>query len=211
MALIHPKADLVPTKLDALAAWVPGRAWAAGVDTSTLTQVGSYRFDDPDGAVGIETLLLRSADGRLLQVPLTYRSAPLDGAGDALVTTMRHSVLGSRWAYDGCADPVAVRALVTAVRTGGQGAALDYETGPGAYERREPTMRVAGSGSPGAEVPAVGAVRAVDSPGLTVVHAGAVELAVRRVVPGDAADGAVLRGTWAGQDDPVVLATLRHP
>lgn len=208
VALIH-RAELVPTKLEALAGWVPGRAWAAGVDASALTQVGAYRFDDPDGAVGIETLLLRAADGQLLQVPLTYRAAPLDGAGDALVTTMRHSVLGPRWAYDGCADPVAVRALVAAIRTGGQGAALEYDPGSGVLERREPTMRVAGSGSAGADVPAVGAVRAVDSAGATVVDAGAVELTVRRVVDGDVGAGAALRGTWPGQDEPVVLATLR--
>jgi maltokinase-like protein len=208
VALIY-KAELVPSKPAALAGWVPGRPWAAGVDASALTQVGSYRFDDPDGEVGIETLLLRAADGRLLQVPLTYRAAPLDGAADALVATMEHSVLGPRWAYDGCADPVAVRALVTAIRTGGQGAALEYDSGSGVRERREPTMRVAGSGSAGADVPAVGRVRAVDSPGATVVDAGGAELTVRRVVEGDVEAGAALRGTWPGQDEPVVLATLR--
>lgn len=209
MAILH-KAELVPTKLAALTGWVPGRAWAAGVDASALTQVGSYRFDDPAGAVGIETLLLRTADGRLLQVPLTYRAAPLDGAAGALVATMEHSVLGPRWAYDGCADPVAVRALVTAIRTGGQEAELEYDSGSGVRSRREPTMRVAGSGSPGAGVPAFDTVRAVDSAAATVVAAGGLELTVRRVLDGDVPAGpAALRGTWPGQDEPVVLATLR--
>jgi hypothetical protein len=210
VALIH-RASLVPTKLEALASWVPGRPWAAGVDASALTQVGSFRFDDPDDAVGIETLLLRSADGQLLQVPLTYRSAPLAGAEDALITTMEHSVLGPRWAYDGCADPVAVRALVTAVRTGGREAALQYDPGSGVLERREPTMRVAGSGTPGAAVPAVAAVRPRDGRGTTVIAAGEVEVTVHRLVDpaaGPAGD-AVLRGTWPGQDTPAVLATLR--
>lgn len=211
MALIH-KADLTPTKLEALTAWIPGRSWAAGVDASALTQVGSYRFDDPADEVGIETLLLRTAAGTLLQVPLTYRAAPLEGAEAALVTTMRHSVLGPRWAYDGCADPVAVRALVTAMRTGAPQAELEYDAGSGVRERREPTMQVAGTGAPGASGPAVGTVRARDAAGVTVVHAGGVEVVVRRVVdpaaPVDAGDAA-LRGTWSGQSRPVVLATLR--
>ncbi|HST64162.1 MAG TPA: hypothetical protein VLM05_03145, partial [Mycobacteriales bacterium] len=112
MALLH-NAQVTPTKLDALTAWVPGRIWAAGLDASALSSAGAYRFDDPDGEVGIETLLVRTADGVLLQVPLTYRGAPLDGAEDALVCTMDHSVLGPRWIYDGCADPVGVRALAT--------------------------------------------------------------------------------------------------
>jgi hypothetical protein len=41
-------------------------------------------------------------------VPLTYRGAPLEGAGHALVGTMEPGVLGTRWAYDGCHDPVLV-------------------------------------------------------------------------------------------------------
>ncbi len=209
MALIY-KAELAPTKLQALTGWLPGRPWAAGADASALTQVGSYRFDDPDGAVGIETLLVRTADGRLLQVPLTYRDAPLAGPAGALVATMEHSVLGPRWAYDGCADPVAVRAFATAIRTGAHEAALEYDRGAGVRERREPTMRVAGSGSPGAGVPALDPVRAVDGAAATVVVAGGLELTVRRVLDGDAPAGsAALRGTWPGQGEPVVLATLR--
>ena len=130
MALLH-KATITSGKLDALTAWLPGRSWLDGADVSTLTQVGSYRFDDPAGAVGIETLLVRTADGRLLQLPLSYRSAPLTGAEDALVTTMEHSVLGSRWAYDGCADPVSMHALATAILTGGHEAGLELDTGAG--------------------------------------------------------------------------------
>lgn len=44
-------------------------------------------------------------------VPLTYRGAPLDGAEHAFVGTMEHGVLGRRWAYDGCHDPVLVAQL----------------------------------------------------------------------------------------------------
>jgi Maltokinase N-terminal cap domain len=208
VALLH-NARITPTKLEALSAWLPGRPWAAGLETSTLTNAGAYRFDDPAGEVGIETILARTAAGVLLQVPLTYRGAPLAGAQDALVGTMEHSVLGPRWIYDGCADPVCVRALLTAVLTGGHEAGLQYDSGNG-IEPREPNVRVAGSGTPGAAVPAVAAVTGVDGPNGTVVEAGGLVLTVRRRLDGDVdAAGATLRGTWRDQDEPVVLATVR--
>ena len=208
MALIHD-AQVTPTKLEALTGWAPGRAWAAGLDTSALTQVGAYRFDDPDGEVGIETLLVRTADGVVLQVPLTYRGAPLAGAEHALVAIMEHSVLGSRWIYDGCADPVCVRALVAAVLTGGHEAELEYDSGAG-IERRQPTVRVSGSGSAGADVPPIDAVSAVDGPNATVVEAGGRTVTVRRRLDGLVdATGERLHGTWSGQDEPLVLVTVR--
>jgi hypothetical protein len=210
VALLH-KATLRPSKLDALTGWLPGRRWVGDADVSTLTQVGSYRFDDPAGAVGIETLLLRTADGRLLQVPLTYRGAPLAGAEDALVATMEHSVLGPRWMYDGCADPVAVRALAAAILTGGHEAGLEFDTGAG-LERREPTMRVVGSGRPPAAVPEPAAVTAEEGPAGTVVSAGPLVVSVRRWLDGPepATEGAeTLHGTWPGAHAPVLLATAR--
>ncbi len=209
MALLH-NAKVTPTKLEALTAWVPGQPWAAGVDASTLTSAGAYRFDDPAGAVGLETLLVRTADGRLLQVPLTYRGAPRPGAEDTLVATMEHSVLGRRWIYDGCADPVWVQALATAVLTGGHEAALEYDSGTG-IEARTPTMRVTGSGAPGTAVPAVEQVSCSSGTTGTVVEAAGLVLTVRRQLDA-AADrdsaGPVLRGSWPGQDEPVVLATV---
>jgi hypothetical protein len=48
-------------------------------------------------------------------VPLTYRGAPLAGAGHALVGTMEHGVLGPRWAYDGCHDPVMAAQLTALI------------------------------------------------------------------------------------------------
>ncbi|MGH3395121.1 MAG: maltokinase N-terminal cap-like domain-containing protein, partial [Streptosporangiaceae bacterium] len=44
-------------------------------------------------------------------VPLSYRGAPLTGAGDALIGTAEHAVLGTRWIYDGTRDPVLVSQL----------------------------------------------------------------------------------------------------
>lgn len=99
MAIFH-RATITPTKAELIGAWAPGRAWgpAAG---SEIDLIGSYRFDDPEGRVGMETFLALS-DGLLFQIPLTYRDEPLvDGEGPGFISEMQHSVLGTRWVYDG--------------------------------------------------------------------------------------------------------------
>ena len=62
---------------------------------------------------------------RIYQVPLSYRGYELAGASEWLIGTMDHSVLGKRWVYDACADPVYVKALATAIITGQQEARVD--------------------------------------------------------------------------------------
>src|SRR5215207_4007148 len=124
MALLHANADIVPTKLELLADWLPAQPWFVG-DASDLHHVGAYRFDDPDGEVGIETHLLRAGDGPLLQVPLTYRAAPLEGAESHLLGTMEHSVLGTRWIYHATGDPAYRAVLATTILTGGTQAELE--------------------------------------------------------------------------------------
>src|SRR3954451_22866156 len=111
MALIH-RATIRPTKAELLADWVPTQPWGE----REFELVGAYRFDDPDGEVGIETHVLASPDGDLLQVPLTYRGAPLAGAERFLVCTMEHSVLGPRWIYDAVGDPVYAAVLASVLR-----------------------------------------------------------------------------------------------
>jgi hypothetical protein len=208
VALIYPKATLSPSKLELLAAWLPDQPWAG--DVSGMEAVGAYRFDDPDGEVGIETYLLRTTDRRLLQVPLTYRAAPLDGGDAALIATTEHSVLGRRWVYDGCGDPAYVSALATAVLTGGCEAQLEFEA-EGRRERRDAAVHVFGSGNPAAGVPVVRAVSYATQGTSTAVRTGDLELVVRRVLDGpfDAGDAHTLCGTWPGSDDPAVLALAR--
>src|SRR6476619_4019537 len=109
MAYLFHHATLTPGKLELLRGWLPGKGWAAGA--GRVRQLGSYRFDDPEGQVGLEAFLLQTEDDGVLHVPLSYRAAPLDGAGDDLVGTTEHSALGTRWVYDGCADPVWATAL----------------------------------------------------------------------------------------------------
>lgn len=144
MALIY-QATIRPTKLELLDAWAPTQSWFEGTPGMGLALVASYRFDDPDGEVGLETLLVR-AGGPILQVPVTYRGTPLEGGEGHLITTMEHSVLGRRWVYDAVGDPVYRTALATTILTGGREADQFVEV-DGAEVPREPTARVLGSGS----------------------------------------------------------------
>ena len=81
----------------------------------------------------------------------------------------------------------------------------------GGRQRREPTAHVTGSGT-AAGVGPLDTPTATDTSDATTVRAGDLELVVRRVLmPPAPADGAAaLTGTWAGQDDPVLLATARR-
>ncbi|MEH0936574.1 CG0192-related protein [Micromonospora psammae] len=205
MALLH-RAEIRPTKLEMLTDWLPGRSWWRGPVTAGLTRVAGYRFDDPAGAVGIETLLVRAGDGPVHQVPLTYRDAPLAGADDWLVGTTRHSVLGPRWVYDACGDPVHAAALASAILTGA-GQAQEYYEVDGVREVRASSMTITSSGASHSGPPPVGAVRAVRDGDLTVTVTDSVELTVvRRPGGADVPRGARLTGTWPGQSNPVPLA-----
>ena len=103
MAIFH-RATITPTKSELIAEWAPTRPWGPSA-ADPIDVIGSYRFDDPDGRVGMETHLLTAGD-TLMQVPLTYRDEPLDGAEDALITEMQHSVLGTA----GCTTDCVTRA-----------------------------------------------------------------------------------------------------
>ncbi len=205
MALLHA-ASLVPTKLEALTAWLPAQPWAAGL-TGDLELLGAYRFDDPDGEVGLETHLVRGGDV-VLQVPLSYRGAPLAGADEALVCTMEHSALGRRWIYDGCADPAFVTMLAAVTLTGvGQSAQVVADG-----ERvitRPPTVRLAGGGWVTEPVDLTGCTAPTTDGDWTVLRGDHFEVRLaRRPTPAAAPEtGCYLTGGWSGQDDPALLAT----
>ena len=148
MAIIH-RADLRPSKLELVGGWVPTRPWGGAAAGTELEQVAAYRFDDPAGEVGVETFVVRAGD-LLLHVPLTYRGAPVPEQEAYLVGTTEHSVLGRRWFYDACGDPVYVAALAGAVLTGSP-QAEEFVVGDDGRQRREPTARVVGSASPRSE------------------------------------------------------------
>lgn len=146
MAIIH-KASISPTKAELLERLL-GEA---------VTVLGTYRFDDPEGLVGVEALIVRSG-GRTSQIVLTYRGAPLEGAEADLITTMEHSALGRRWVYHGTGDPVAVACFRRAL-LGEQDQAVEeiWDNGQ-RVDTREPAVRlslVAGQSSEADAAPAV--------------------------------------------------------
>jgi hypothetical protein len=205
MAVHHP-ATIVPTKMELLRAWVPDQPWLGDADASRLSKLGSYRFDDPHGEVGMETHLLGTADGQVLQVPLTYRGEPRACAGDSLISTMTHTTLGNRWIYDGCHDPVYVAALVATILTGGREADLFMATDSGLVPEPVST-HVRGSGSfSAAELPRLSAPEVTHEKTMTRIKAG-VALTLLRV-PSPRTAEAMLTGTWPGQTTPLLLATV---
>lgn len=183
MAILHD-ATLRPTKQELLEAWVPEQDWYPG-DAADFEVLGRFRFDDPDGEVGIETYLLRRGDD-LFQVPLTYRGAPLDDPEALLITTMEHSVLGSRWVYDGTTDPVYLAVAAEVIRAGGTQAAQFLQNADGTTSEVPSQVRVEGR-SGGA--------------GVTIEFA-------RTPVPVDEPGPGTLSATWDGAEQPVVLASL---
>jgi hypothetical protein len=208
MGFVHARATITPSKQELLEAWLPSRSWASGA--RSVEKVGEYRFDDPDGEVGVETILWRVPDGTVLQVPFTYRGAPLDGADDFLVGTSEHSELGPRWVYDGCADPVWAATLAAAILTGGTQAQMVIEHN-GELVDVPPRVPVRGSGSAGAPVPAISSVDSVSEDGpVTTVSAGGLTLMLARVI-GTPLDGRETLTGRAGDADLGVLAALRHP
>lgn len=127
---ITPGATLTPHFRDFLPGWVSRRPWYDGA-AGPLAMVGSFRLEDRDGEVGLETHLVSDGSG-VYQVPMSYRGAPLPGA--TLIAEAEHSVLGRRWIYDAVTDPVWVRellALVDAGATAGPGGRAGHATARG--------------------------------------------------------------------------------
>ena len=149
MAIVHKGASIVPSKLELLTGWMPGQRWYAGKGRiPQLERVGGFRFEDPEGQVGVEVVLVadRAASPVVVyQVPLTYRGAPLEGAEHVLIGTMDHSVLGARWVYDGPHDPVFVAGLVDTILTGGQSDEAQASHGSNALATGRPTGLTTGT------------------------------------------------------------------
>lgn len=211
MAIIH-RATLSPSKLELIEKYLPVQPWFTKDGSAPPELLGAYRFDDPDGEVGLETHLV-SHGGKVYQVPLSYRGSELPGAEHSLLGTMEHSVLGTRWVYDACTDPVYVAALATAILTG-QREAEQFVDMDGVLEPRASSVEAKGSGTPGSEVPALSPAAPITEGGVTSIDAGELTVQVNRVLDlgiQGSEDSAALRGTWAGQDAPVLLASLSRP
>ena len=134
MAIIH-QASITPTKQEIL-------------DTELGRPVeilGSSRFDDPEGEVGIEGFVVRR-DGELLHVALTYRGVALDSDGARLIGTMQHSTLGPRWIYDAATDPVALDCFRRGILGEQEQAVLEVWADGERVGTREPTIRLSADG-----------------------------------------------------------------
>jgi hypothetical protein len=201
MAIVYPNAELEPGKRELMDAWLPSRPWFDG--HPGRKPVGSFRFDDPAGEVGMEGFLLGGEGQSTLFLPLTYRSAELPGAEEHLVGTTEHSDLGTRWVYDGAIDPVFVQSLVTTILTGATGVDQEYDLGNGP-ESTPTNAQVRGSGTPGADVPTVGTVTCRDDGPLTVVDAGSVQVLLARVVGTAITATQTLAVSWKGGEDIVI-------
>lgn len=118
MAKIHQGATLTPHFRDFLPEWVVRQPWYLGEGVPSLRPAGFFRMEDPAGEVGIETHLVTDGSA-LYQIPMTYRGAPVDGADQELIATAEHSVLGTRWIYDGEKDPIWVGEVLRLIETEG--------------------------------------------------------------------------------------------
>ena len=141
MAIIYA-AELDPPKDALVEMWLDRQRWGGEGPVEIL---GSYRFDDPDGEVGVEVMLVERR-GRVLQVPFTYRGAPI--ATGTLVSTMEHSVLGDRWVYEAGTDPVAVACLTRALAGEQESAVFELHHPDGSVSVMEPTVTVRRTPSP---------------------------------------------------------------
>lgn len=178
MAIVY-SADLVPTKPQLIADWLQQQPWY-DEPGGAVELLGAFRFDDPSGAVGVETHVVRGASGAVYQVPLTYRGAPLEGAEAFLVTEMTHSVLGERWVYDAVADPVAIDQLVASIAAGSTQADVFVD---GSDTPAPVSVAVRGTGGETPTADARGASIETRG-GETRVAIGGATLVVHRVVDG---------------------------
>lgn len=221
MAILH-QAQIKPSKLELLADWLPTQSWFAGEADAEFVNVAAYRFDDPEGEVGVETILVRAGTGPTMHVPLTYRGAPLDGAEESLICTMEHSVLGKRWVYDGAGDPVYFQTVATAALNGGHQVALEVEMADGSHVMREPNALVSGTGTGDVEVevPSAHDIVVNDNGSDTDITVGLLTVRVHRVLGGDSKNGAgsafdsggpngALVGSWAESHGKQELAFVR--
>jgi hypothetical protein len=207
MALIH-RATLSPPKAEIIAAWLPAQPWSPGGDGS-VELVGAFRFDDPEGRVGLEVHLVRSNEV-LLQVPLVYRDAPVDGLDTHLVGTTEHSVLGQRWVYDGLGDPLFIGMFAAAALTG-TGQAIGMVDNAGRWTLLPTPVHLEGGGWFHGPV-AVDEFSVVsDDDTWAVLRNDRLELHVaHRPVAGERPPIG-LTARWPGQVEPVILAEVLDP
>jgi hypothetical protein len=199
--------------MELIGGWLPSQPWYAGGAHPEVQPLGSYRFDDPAGEVGIDTHLILADGAQILHVPLTYRAAPLAGGEPWLIDTTEHTVLGRRWVYDARGDPVYANALAAVILADGAQAEEYFEV-DGRRDFRTPTAQVTGRGDSAGELSTVHTVADLSCStdgAVTVIRAAAWELTINRVIDpkADVTGEYTLTGTWSDQATPAALAAAR--
>jgi hypothetical protein len=208
MAVIH-HTTLTPTKLELLSAWLPGQPWYRDSGRAPdLARMGGFRLDDPGGTVGLEFMVVTdAATGTTYHVPLTYRDSELPGAGNGLLGTSQHGVLGRRWVYDGAYDPVLVAQLFALIQGAAEPQAQSQSHTP------DPTVT---TGPPASAAPPVteSAVVASTAVGTELQLAGGLTVWINRILrAGEEHRGPGVSATWQLPDGTVsrgVFATAQH-
>lgn len=195
MAIIY-RAELSPSKLEVLRGFLADRSWGEPADPvgeeglDPLQVIGAYRFDDPDGEVGIECHLV-AVDDMVYHLPLTYRPQPIEHGDAHLISTMQHSVLGQRYVYDGLTDELALDCFRRALSGEQAQAPLEiYGTDGVLLETRPQTVRLTLEVDAGAEPPT--AEELLGGEPFTIARTvGGLDAAVRLVASWDGGSGVV--------------------
>jgi hypothetical protein len=206
MAIFH-RATITPTKAELIETWAPTRPWGPAT-SEKIDLLGSYRFDDPEGRVGMETFLA-TAGGALYQIPLTYRDEPLDDASGAFITEMQHSVLGTRWVYDGLLDSRFVIMLAGVTMTG-QGEALGMAEYEGRWYIAPTNVRVRGGGWTQERVPVDGFRIVSEEARVSVLRNDRFELIFYRRPASGPRPLIGLTATWDADGGPVILSEVKE-
>ena len=204
MALYHD-ATVSPTKPEMLQQLLASEPWATVAD-GPAEVIGAYRFDDPEGRVGMETHVVR-AGSVVLQVPLTYRDEPSPAAESAFVCETEHTALGTRWVYDGLGDPTYVT-MLAAVSLTGQGEALGMVSYDGVWHIAPTHVRIRGGGWTQERVPVDGFAPTSDSTTSVGFRNDGFDLTFHRVLSPAPQPPMGLTATWTGQPEPVLLTEI---
>lgn len=207
MAIFHIATN-TPPKPELVAAWVRDQPWGPATD-ETVEVLGTFHLDDPEGEVGMQVYLIQAGE-TILQVPLTYRDTPLRGNDEALVGTLTHSVLGTRYVYDGLSDDRFVSVLA-GVSACGYGQALGFAQHDGRWFAWPDQLVLQHLGSISGRVPVDRfVVEPTDDIDSVLLRNERLDLVVYRRPRVRTVAEAGLTTTWQGHSEPVTLVEIRE-
>lgn len=205
MAIFHIATN-TPPKSELIGDWLHHQPWGPAA-AGPVELVGSFHLDDPEGEVGMQVFVVRAGDA-LMHVPLTYRAVPLADADDALLGEMEHSVLGTRFVYDGVRDERFVTVLA-GVAISGYGQALGFARHDDRWYSVPDELLVRGTGMLTHRVPVDGFRVESTTDQHVVMSNDSIELTIIRRIDDRPPPTMGLIATWSGQTDPRTLVVAR--